>query len=98
MLGLSPGRIEADQPAGRNSSQIQRNQRQMPEGSPDPSLALPPARRGHDRNRRPEQPAPEVQASDQIDVLHNREVRIAPERLEYVPADEERLVTVRKGQ
>src|SRR5438105_6438002 len=104
-LRMSAGRlmsmvviIKMMEPLRRCSREIARQYRQVPRRAPNPAVLFPFSRRCQCRQPRPEQGPVRSQPADQVDVFHERDVRVAAERLEQAPPHEQSLIPVRQRE
>src|SRR6202158_1666151 len=88
--------VAAGQRGWRPPSQEQQDQREVPDGASDPSVAFPPPRGRECRNVGVfEAPSP-AEPPDEVHVLHERQLRVAPELFDLVPPREQGLISVRE--
>src|SRR6202795_2521497 len=92
--GLAPV-IPAVEPGRRNPGHIEEAERPHEENGPDGALSLPlPGRRRH-AEAQGGQLATTLEAPAELDVFHQRHVRIAAQGVKGLPADEDGLVARR---
>src|ERR1700722_9772764 len=86
--------VAASQPGRRPSSQEQQDQRSVLDGASEPAVAFPPPRGCERRNVSVFKTSSTAKPPDEIDIFHQRPVRVAPDLTEDLASREQGLVSV----